>query len=77
MSTLSKRVLKEFETIIVPGVTGASMKSLLKEPDFNITIKLSSLFSDYVVGLEEEGVISASVVQELDLAWVQILESNA
>ncbi len=73
MITVAK-VLKEFRTVIVPGVTNQSLKSLLSDPDFNVTIRVSVLFSDYVVGLEDVGLIDSKLAEKLDLAWVKLLE---
>jgi len=73
MKIPNARIIKEFKTVIVPGVFNATYNSLIKK-DFENVIKISTLFSKYIIGLEQEKYINSKQAQELDLLWVKELE---
>ena len=74
MTDTTKKVLNEFKTNIVPAIFKKSCKVMLS--DFNDTIKVSSLFGEYISGLEERKIITQKESNDLDLEWVVLLQKQ-
>jgi hypothetical protein len=68
------KAIQSFKETIIPGIFNMALDEVISTHGFNGVIKVSSIFANYVDGLESQEFLSAGQLQELDLLWVNEIE---